>query len=134
MRAAATTMLFMLAGGCPGTLRDPSRFSSACPDVPSQIFSVRCAAGCHDAATRAGGLDLVSPGLSQRLVGVTAQGGPGLLVDPSDPDGSIIVRKLTPTPPFGKQDPPGAPLDPASVDCVRRWVRTLTAADMSMED
>ena len=133
MRASITLLLF--AAGCPGSLKDPSRFTAACPDVPTAILGARCAtAGCHTAGDRAGGLDLVSPGLTQRLVGVTAHGGPGLLVDPGNPDGSILVRKLTPTPPFGAQDPPGAPLDPQSLDCVRKWVRTLTAADMSVED
>lgn len=129
MRAAATTIV-LLAAGCPGSLKDPSRFTSGCPDVPTAILGARCAtAGCHDAAARAGGLDLGSPGVAQRLVGVTARGGPGLLVDPGNPDGSILVRKLTPSPPFGKQDPPGAPLDPASLDCIRKWVRTLVVAD-----
>lgn len=134
MRAAAVAFL-VLAAGCPGSLKDPSRFTAACPDVPSQILATRCAtAACHSASARAGGLDLISAGLSGRLVNVIAHGGPFPLVDPMDPDGSVLVRKLTPTPPFGAQDPPGAPLDPASLDCVRRWVRTLGVSDMSVED
>jgi hypothetical protein len=136
MRAVAATMtLLALVAGCPGALKDPSRFTAACPDVPSMILATRCAtAACHSASARAGGLDLISPGLSRRLVGVTAHGGPGLLVDLLDPDGSVLVRKLTPTPPFGAQDPPGAPLDPAAIDCIRKWVRTLGVSDMSVED
>jgi hypothetical protein len=131
MRAAAAMLLLALATGCPGALKDPSRFTAACPDVPSMILATRCGtAACHSASARAGGLDLISPGLSGRLVDVPATGNPALLrVDSLSPDASVLVRKLTPTPPFGAQDPPGAPLDPATIDCIRKWVRTLSRED-----
>ena len=118
--------LVVVVAGCPGSLQDPARFTAACADVPTQTFVSRCAtAACHSAATRAGALDLESPGVAARLVGVSATGGDGLLIDPDNTDASIIVRKLTPSPPFGAQDPPGAPLDAATIDCIRDWVRRV---------
>jgi hypothetical protein len=127
-RALAALALAVAATGCPGSLADPARFTAACADVPTMTFAARCATtSCHSAAAAAGALDLESPAVSARLVGQPAVGGPGLLIDPSNPDGSVLVRKLTPSPPFGKQDPPGAPLDPATIDCIRDWVRRVAA-------
>jgi hypothetical protein len=126
MRRVFALALVAAAAGCPGSLADPARFTAVCADVPTQTFVARCAtAGCHDAADRAGALDLESAHVSARLVGVAATGGEGLLIDPANPDGSVLVRKLTPAPPFGRQDPPGAPLEPATVDCIRDWVRSV---------
>jgi hypothetical protein len=130
MRAPLVVAIALVAAGCPGKLQDPARFTAACPDVPTQILALRCAgAGCHATAPFAAGLDLASPNVAARLVGVAATGGPGLLVDPMNPDGSVLIRKLTSTPPFGGQQPPGAPLDPATIDCIRAWVRTLAPSD-----
>lgn len=117
------------AAGCPGSLQDPARYTAACADVPTATFPARCAtASCHSAAARAGALDLESAGVAARLVDVPASGGAGLLIDPADPDGSVLVRKLTPSPPFGRQDPPDAPLEPATLDCVRDWVRRVASS------
>jgi len=128
MRAPALAII-LFAAGCPGSLADPSRFTAACADVPSETFVSRCAtAGCHSVDAHAGALDLESPGVAARLVGVAASGGEGLLIDPDNSDASIIVRKLTPSPPFGQQDPPGAPLDAATLDCIRDWVRRVARA------
>jgi hypothetical protein len=128
MRAAALALV-VAAAGCPGSLADPTRFTAVCADVPTQTFVSRCAtAGCHSAAARAGALDLESAGIAARLVAVPAAGGDGLLVDPDNPDASIVVRKLTPSPPFGAQDPPGAPLDAATIDCIRDWARRVAKA------
>jgi hypothetical protein len=118
----------LLVAGCPGHLDHPEQFAAGCPDIEAELLPSSCGS-CHGASAPMGGLDLVSPGVGGRLVGTPAQGGPGLLVDPLNPDGSVLVRKLTPAPPFGAQDPPGAPLDPASIDCIRAWVRTLVVMD-----
>lgn len=115
----------LLLAGCPGNLPDAARFTAACPDdVEAQIFVPKCgSSGCHAAIAPAGKLDLASPGVAGRLIRVPASGGPGLLIDPLDPDASVLVRSLTPKPAFGKQQPPGAPLDPKTIDCIRGWVR-----------
>ena len=130
MRALVACAL--LLAGCPGSLHDPARFTATCPDVPTMILAARCGTGgCHDASTKAASLDLVSPDVGGRLLNRPAAGDKTLLlIDPSNPDGSVLVRKLTSTPPFGAQQPPGAPLDPMTIDCIRRWVRTVGISDL----
>jgi hypothetical protein len=50
-------------------------------------------------------------------------GGPGLLVDPSNPTMSVVYTKLTATPPFGARMPFGqTPLDDATIACVLQWI------------
>jgi hypothetical protein len=120
--------------GCPGTLDDPSRFEGAlaadsmapCHDVVSTVFTARCAlGGCHTTMTMAGSLDLEAPHLYQRLDGVPASSGPGVLIDPSgDPGHSVLYEKLTSSPPFGAQMPLAGPLlDPSTLACVAAWIR-----------
>jgi hypothetical protein len=115
--------------GCPGGLDDPGRFSvegpiGACPDIPQTVLVSTCAtATCHSAATKIQGLDLESPGVTSRLVGVPATEGAGLLIDPSDPRSSVLYTKLTATPPFGVRMPFNEPpLDDATIACVLQWV------------
>jgi hypothetical protein len=84
--------------------------------------------GCHDATTRAQGLDLVSPGVVSRLVGAPASEGTGLLINPTSPDTSVLYTKLLPTPPFGARMPTGMALDEATIQCVLAWVTTEAAA------
>jgi hypothetical protein len=122
--------------GCPGNLEDPGRFSTdaalgACPDVTQTVFLTVCAtAQCHSTATKMQGLDLQSPGVVSRLIGVSATEGTGLLVDPNAPQTSVLYTKLTSTPPFGVQMPFGeAPLDPATVQCVLDWITLQVQGD-----
>ena len=94
----------------------------ACPDVPT-LFAQTCAAGaCHSATNMAVGLDLESPNLAFRLVGACATEGTGPLLDPSDPQASVIYTKLTKTPPFGNQMPLAQPaFGEATLACVLAW-------------
>jgi hypothetical protein len=145
-RPALAIALLAATSGCPGTLEDPERFldaateatspddgptveaaapvdSSACPDVPETVFHATCtAASCHNAQSKAQDLDLQSPGLEARLVGVPATGGVGLLIDPAWPSRSVLYTKLTAQPPFGARMPLGSSLDEATVGCVLAWV------------
>ena len=137
-RRLGTFSVAAVCVGCAGTLEDPSRFApdagddadggiiatdSGCPDIPNDIFATICAsAGCHSTADKIQGLDLQSPGQASRLVGVTAMGG-GILVDPCNPDQSVIYTKLSLTPPFGARMPLGKmPLDDATLACVLSWI------------
>ena len=135
--------------GCPGSLEDPDRFAldgagAACPDITQTLFPTDCAtAQCHSAAVKQQGLDLQSPDVLARLVGVPATGGPGLLIDPSTPQASVIYTKLTATPPFGARMPFGeTPLDDGTVACVLQWITAQvdggasdgSTADATVED
>jgi hypothetical protein len=126
--------------GCPGTLDDPGRFEldggeasagdggdAGCIDVPTGVFAKICAtAGCHSSTDMIQGLDLQSPGVASRVVGVCARGG-GTLADPSNPSHSVIYTKLGPTPPFGSRMPLGmTPLDGATLACVLAWIAAQT--------
>ena len=136
--------LLVVCAGCAGTLDDPARFMSGagadgaasalgnsvqdvdggCLDVPTQLFAVTCAsAGCHSAADKAQGLDLQSPNVALRLVGVCATEGSGMLIDPSNPPDSVVYTKLSSSPPFGVRMPSGKPpLDDATLACVLTWI------------
>jgi hypothetical protein len=139
----AGTFLAALAwAGCAGTLTDPAAFmdeagdsgtvnvgvdapaAASCPDVPTTFVQSCGTSGCHDATTKAEGLDLWSPGVASRLVGVAASEGVGLLIDPSAPSKSVVYTKLLPAPPFGARMPTGGKLDDATIQCVLAWVTT----------
>jgi hypothetical protein len=120
--------------GCPGDLHDPERFEGVLVcrsgiDV-ELIFSNRCGGSiCHggNSLDPAGGLDLTSPGLPQRLVGVAARECDGFLrVDPHDPDRSFLLGKLI-DPPAGCGDrmPLVGMLSPAEIACVRAYVHSI---------
>jgi hypothetical protein len=115
--------------GCPANLEDPGRFTSqatsgSCPDVPQAVLLPDCAtANCHSTADKMQGLDLQSPNVASRLVGVSSTEGPGLLIDPSNPQASVIYTKLTASPPFGVRMPfSQPPLADATTACVLAWV------------
>jgi hypothetical protein len=137
--SAACIALF----GCAGALDRPERFTNlASPDAgpvnPSSdggcdpvvdIFPLSCStSACHSAQSQQGNLDLESAGLPNRLVNRTAHGGPGLLIDAKNPPQSVMLLKVTDTPPFQFQMPLGAP--PVSSDemaCLQAWVQAAAA-------
>jgi len=154
-RAPAAMGLLLSAiawAGCAGTLSDPAAFTAetrdsgaagdvdvdssaaSCPDIPT-LFATSCgSAGCHDATTKAEALDLASPGVVARLLGVPAVEGTGLLVSPSAPSQSVVYTKLLATPPFGARMPTDAPLDAATTQCVLDWVTNEAEAASSATD
>ena len=142
---AGTLVATLSWAGCAGTLADPAAFTvtgdsgagrigvdapeaAQCPDVPTTFVQSCGTSGCHDATTKAQGLDLWSPGLAARLVGIAASEGVGLLIDPSALSKSVVYTKLLPTPPFGARMPTGHPLDDATIQCVLSWVTTAAAS------
>ena len=124
--------------GCPGKLEDKELFVAAfndgglqnqndtgpCGDVVTRIFVPSCGGtGCHSALAPQQDLDLVSPGVASRVVGVSAKGCSVTLVDPTDPEGSLMYQKLSPNPPCGAQMPLAQPpLSSADAECVRAWI------------
>jgi hypothetical protein len=151
--------------GCAGTLDDPGRFldaadsdvteseasvavdaqlsgadevtsSPTCGDAPEEIFLPNCTGtGCHNSQDKAQGLDLQSPNLATRLIGVPATEGPGLLIDPTTPSSSVLYAKVTAIPPFGARMPLGAtPLSSQTISCVLAWItQEATAAPSGSE-
>ncbi|MBI5512454.1 MAG: hypothetical protein HY909_01725 [Deltaproteobacteria bacterium] len=146
LRSAWVALGFLLVG-CPGSIDDPEPFRAArragvgvpdgapppdggarCPpgpDVEREVFRARCAvSGCHDATARATGLDFESPGIGMRLrgaVGDFCEGYP--MVVPSDPERSLLLRKVGPRPPCGDRMPQGlAALTDREYQCVRAWI------------
>jgi hypothetical protein len=103
---------------------DDAGVVTPCPDVPTMFVETCGVAGCHDATTKAEALDLASPGVASRLVGVAAAEGAGLLIDPTTPARSVVYTKLLANPPFGARMPTGTPLDDATIQCVLAWVAT----------
>jgi hypothetical protein len=160
-----TDLLLVLAAcvlvACPGTL-DPNQFGaqlgtsggapvadagnvapltdasspSACPDVPTAVFGQVCGGACHAGATQQSNLDLASPNVAQRLLGKSAIGGGGLLLDPTNPEASVVYTKMTSTPPFGARMPsaPAQPLDDATTACVLTWVKTAAQPGTPLDD
>jgi hypothetical protein len=123
--------------GCPGTLRDKDRFLTdaapdadagddpgACGDVVTRVFAPSCGGtGCHGATAPQQGLDLVSPGVAARVVGVSGTGCAGLLADPADPTNSLLYTKLSPKPSCGSQMPLARPaLSAADAACILAWI------------
>jgi len=145
---AVALMALFGVGACPGTLADTEQFlvdatsdataddsgvgagpdggnvADSCGDVPTRIFQAQCGnAGCHGTGATQEGLDLVSPGLTTRVVGVSGKGCSGLLANPSQPEVSLLYTKLSAQPPCGAQMPIGrSPLGSADVTCVLKWI------------
>ncbi len=98
----------LLLCACPGRLEDPERFfpdgggndGGGC-NVEVDIFQAKCGgAGCHSPpATVANGLDLVSPGVAQRLTGASMCQG--------QPLKTYMLAKVHASPPCGSPMPLG---------------------------
>lgn len=91
--------------------------------MPNTLLVPTCGhAACHEAARPAASLDLASPGQGMRMIDHTAMGGPGLLIDPVFPEKSVILLKVSATPPFGSRMPlAGTPLDAMTIQCLHDW-------------
>jgi len=98
--------------------------SSACGDVVTRIFVPSCGGtGCHGAVAAQQDLDLVSPGVASRVVGVVGTGCASTLADPANPEASLIYQKLSPTPPCGAPMPLARPaLSDQDAACVLAWI------------
>jgi hypothetical protein len=111
-----------VAGTSPGTAGTSS--NGACGDVVTRIFAPSCGGtGCHSAVAPQQDLDLVSPGVAARVVGVPAKACLQTLADPAHPEQSLMYQKLAIKPPCGAQMPLARPaLSSADVACVLSWI------------
>jgi hypothetical protein len=115
-------------GAAAGTAGAPASTAMGCANA-CQILSTKCAI-CHGGPQGMGmGFDVVSPNIGMRLSGVDAkttscQG--EKLIDPANPDRSVVYTKLLPTEPprCGPiMPPPGTgTMTPDEIECVRQWV------------
>ncbi len=97
---------------------------SPCGDVVARIFVPTCGGkGCHSAAAPQQGLDLVSPDVASRVVGVPAKVCGSFLADPQNPQASLMYQKLLTKPKCGAQMPLARPaLSQSDVACVLEWI------------
>lgn len=134
--------LVAAVGGCPGSLDNKADFLDAgftsssatgstgtgsndpCGDVPADILAAKCGGtGCHGTKNPQNGLDLESPGVAARVVGVASKLCPGILAKPSDPESSIIYTKLLETNGCNARMPLARPpLSQKEIDCVKAWI------------
>jgi len=112
------------AGSDAGADPDAGPNLGPCGDVVERIFVPSCGGtGCHGATGAQQDLDLVSPGVAERVVGVSGLGCSATLADPANPEASLIYQKLSPTPPCGSPMPLARPaLSDEDVACVRAWI------------
>jgi hypothetical protein len=119
----------VVASGCPGTLTDEEKKmfqgGGSCPDIPS-FLTAKCGnAGCHPQGAT---LDLASAGVEARLVGKAASVtcGGAIFVNPADPAGSLLYKKLNDSPPCGSKMPLGSSLTQLEIDCIKTWIGERT--------
>ena len=96
----------------------------ACGDVVARIFVPSCGGtGCHGSVAAQQGLDLVSPDVASRIVGVTGTVCATTLADPANPTASLMYQKLAAKPACGAQMPLARPpLSGADAACVLAWI------------
>jgi hypothetical protein len=110
--------------GMPNGTAGDGAVGDPCGDVPTRIFSATCAGtGCHSAKAPQQELDLESPDVASRVVGVTGKMCLQLLADPQNPEASLLYSKLLPSRPCGVQMPLARPpLSASDIACVRSWI------------
>ena len=117
-------------GGLDAGAHDAGPPDAGCNPV-TLFFGPSCATGlCHSADIQQANLDLASPGMPGRLVGKASNGYPGLLlIDPANPDNSLMYTKTTVNPPGNGFQMPLAldPLTDVQAACLLEWVRNAAA-------
>jgi hypothetical protein len=85
---------------------------------------------CHDGQS-GNPLDLLAPGLPERLVGLESSSlrcAGFRYIDPVTPEQSLILRKLDPDPPCGDRMPPAAMATPSERACLLAWITAAVTA------
>lgn len=132
MRRLSPAVALVLLLGCPGELENPDQYPdeplALCQldiDVPA-LFRSKCGSStCHQGDDPAAELDLVAPGVFERLENVPATQCEGRVrIDPLEPNSSFLVEKLRGTQPVGcgERMPFVSFLTGAEIACVQRWV------------
>ncbi len=133
--------LMLLLGGCPGSLSNPDAFvdGGTAPKEAQDVFDESCAyAGCHDDVTMAGDLDLSSPGVESRVVGVSSMAvgcETDILVVAGEPESSYMIDKINGA--FGicgSQMPLLDTLPQEDLDILEEWIIDLGASGSGTPD
>jgi hypothetical protein len=143
-RACVQSWANALTAAAAGTVSDSGVTTAKGCDV-SQLVTVKYACtivgACHDAARSATGLDMVSAGWEQRLVGTLPSNGSQsailsmclgvnepYLIAGTLPARGLFLDKLKAPPPCGERMPNlGSVVSPADMDCFQRWANALTS-------
>ena len=110
---------------------DDAGVAPDCKNVPRKIIANNCIGGyCHDnVGPPAAGLDLMSPCVADRLLGVHSSCMDYLLVDPTSVENSFIHDKVSAQyPKCGKSMPDGGHLPPEEVRCMTAWISAVVRA------
>jgi hypothetical protein len=142
LQAAFGAGLLIFLSGCPGTLSNPGDFTDGGMEVKDAeaILAESCGTtGCHDDTSQAqAGLDLVSPGVENRVVDVNAIGigcSDRILVVAGDPNTSYLLDKILNVPGIcGLQMPVVGTLPPEDIDILEEWIIDLGASSGSELD
>ncbi len=125
---------FILAGStlaaCAAELERPERFADCGPGRVEQMFVAKCGA-CHDADEPDAFLDLVSPGVANRVIGISSTTelceGRALVETTEQPH--LLLDKIAGQPSCGARMPLGLQaLSASDVECVRRWIDDTLAS------
>lgn len=130
------------SGGSAGTASPPEVVDSAVggsgggtatpPSSSCDGFAV-LAANCGSSGCHGDGSNLENFAASEKAArafidkpGTLACTGQGNVIDPDDPDGSLMILKLSADPPCGSSMPLGGVTLPKSdIDCIRSWMGDL---------
>jgi hypothetical protein len=111
--------------GAGSTTTATTAAAANCVNVPEGVLAPNCGtAGCHSPPAAAANLDLASPNLESRLVGVKDSRGERLLIDPIDPEESLLYERVlgSATP----RMPVGSVLDEPTTACLLTWIKSVT--------
>jgi hypothetical protein len=131
----------MALWGCPGTLDNKAEFladggktgtatgtgtgsGDPCGDVPTDLLAAKCGtSACHGSSNPQVGLDLESPDVAARVVGVSAKMCPGVLANPGNVTASVLYTKLLANVSCGGRMPLGLPsLTQMETECLKSWI------------
>ena len=127
--------------GCAGNLSNPEDFmdGGTAPKSAETVLVESCGTlACHDQERDPHFLDLRSPNIETRVVGVNAVGAgctSDILVVAGDPDSSYLLDKvLNAFGICGLQMPVGDNLSDSEVELLRQWIIDLGASSASAPD
>ena len=120
-RTLCLILALVVTGGCRDLGEEPPNDPQ--PEPPgtvsfrSRIIPIFQRHGCEGCHGGSGGLFL------QTVASIRTGGDHGPALVPGNPDSSLIIRKLSPFPPFGDRMPQGGPyLHDTTLAVIRAWI------------